>query len=138
MTTMMARVLLAVLAVAVIAWLGVLIRDTRLSASAGAVLFRTPPPTQRELQAALADLSDAQLLTPDPTPKVNQARFELFRGRDRAALTLADQVVSDEPANLDAWAVVFQAGQIVDPSRAQQARAAILRLNPQVGRSSRR
>lgn len=138
MTTMMARVLLALLAVGVIAWLGVMLRDVRLSESAGSVLFRTPPPSPQEFRGALADLSDAELLNPDPTPKVNRARFLLFRGRSAGALALAERVTVQEPDNLNAWGVVFQAGRAVDPASAAQARAAILRLNPYAGRPPQR
>lgn len=130
MTTMMARVPLALLAVAVIAWLGVMLRDVREVASAGNTIFGQPPPTRPQFDYAIKRLQGAELLNLDPNPRLDRARYLFIPRRYDEALELARSVAKDEPKNLDAWVVVFQAGQIIDPAIAAQARAAILRLNP--------
>jgi hypothetical protein len=134
---MLVRLALAVLAVVVVAWLGVMLRDTRTMESAGAVLFRSPPPSSPEFRRALSDMESAQFLNPDTNPRIYRARFLLLRKQDHAALALANDVVAAEPANINAWSVVFDAAQQVDPPRAAQARTEIVRLSPLISRGRR-
>ena len=134
MRPMPARIGLALVAVLALGWLGIMLRDAISLQDAGNVLFRQPPPPRAELDRALKQMKDSNVLNPDPTGDIDRARFLLLNDRPRAALTLADQVVADEPDNLNAWSVVFQAGSKVDPARAAAAKAAILRLDPQAAK----
>jgi hypothetical protein len=127
---MAARIFLTAAAVVVLAWVGVALRDAIVLQHAGDVLFRTPPPSQAQFDRALKQMKDSDFLNPDPTGKIDRARFLLLHGDAKGALTLADQVVADEPDNLAAWSVVYQAGQKVYPARADAAVVAITRLDP--------
>jgi hypothetical protein len=121
------RVAVAVVAVLVIAWLGVMERDERLlqrgvkASSAG--------------QAARAERAfrDARLLNPDSAPDV--LRSFLYAGTDRReeAQALTEEVLRREPDNLTAWVVLMR----VDPRSAQRALAARRRLDPVNARRSR-
>jgi tetratricopeptide (TPR) repeat protein len=127
---MFARIALALTAVLVLAWLGVLLRDTLLAVPAAFVIIEPKEPSQARFEAAMDDLRAAELLNPDRTPRLNQARF-LNRRRDyREALEIANEVAADEPDNIAAWVEVFRAASNVDDARAQQAKAKILELNP--------
>jgi hypothetical protein len=127
---MAARILLAAVAVIVLAWVGVALRDAIVLQHAGDVLFRTPPPSQAEFDKALEQMKDSDFLNPDQTGKIDRARFLLLHDDPKGALALAHQGVADEPDNLQGWSVVYQAGQKVDPARSQQAVVAITRLDP--------
>jgi len=127
---MASRILLAAVAVIVIAWLGVALRDAIVLQDAGSVLFKTPPPPQSEFDRALDRMESSDFLNPDQTGKIDRARFLLLHDDPKGALALADQVVADEPENLAGWSVVYLAGQKVDPARAQAAVVAITRLDP--------
>jgi hypothetical protein len=127
---MAARILLAAVAVVVLAWLGIALRDAILLQHGGDVLFRTPPPSQAEFDKAYKQMEDSDFLNPDQTGKIDRARFLLLHDDPGGALRLANQVVEDEPDNLAGWSVVYLAGQEVDQARAQQAVVAITRLDP--------
>ena len=126
--------LLVAVAVVALAWVGVALRDAVILQHAGDRLFSTPPPPQAEFQDALDEMKSSDFLNPDPTGKIDRARFLLLHKRPRQALDLANGVVADEPDNLAAWAVVYQAGTEVDPARAEVARTAIIRLDPQAAK----
>jgi hypothetical protein len=134
---MATRILLAAVAVVVLAWVGVALRDAIVLQHAGDVLFRTPPPPQAEFDSALDDMKSSDFLNPDPTGKIDRARFLLLHKRPGEALVLANGVVRDEPENIAAWAVVYQAGSVVAPARAEQAKLAIFTLDPQTAKRRR-
>jgi hypothetical protein len=137
MPAVIARILLAAVAVVVLAWTAVALRDAIQLQSAGDVLFRTPPPSQAEFDKALTKMKDSDFLNPDPTGKIDRARFLLLHDKPKQALALADGVVGDEPDNIAAWAVVYQSAALVDPARAEQAKLAIFRLDPQSAKRAR-
>lgn len=126
---MVARVLLAAIAVLAIAWTAVLLRDYELGHAAASHLTRpASDPAQRE--RALDRLRKARLLNPDSTWEVGRAGYYLFIGRQREAARLSEQIVRGEPANITAWNFLRLATARSDPRRSAQAAAAIRRLDP--------
>src|SRR3954462_11969479 len=134
---MAARILLAAVAVFVLAWVGIALRDQILLQDAGDVLFQTPPPPQSKFADALKQMEDSDFVNPDQTGRIDRARFLLLHKDPRGALRLADDVVADEPDNIAGWSVVDLAAQQVSPPRAQQAVVAITRLDPVAGAKAR-
>ena len=127
---MLARVLLAVCALIVIAWTGVLVRDHYLGKSAAAPLLYQPDLSDRDFRRNMDRLSDARFLDPDSAADLARTEYYLFRGRPRAAARVAEALVRSEPANADAWRLLWRATRVVDPTRAQEAAAELKRLNP--------
>jgi hypothetical protein len=124
-----ARVAVAVVAVAVIAWLGVMERDTRLLARADAAAHA------RDYAAAERDLRDADTLTADTTADVRLAfLLGVARKRGDEARAVLEDVVRREPDNLTAWGLLLSFSRESDPAAAARARAALRRLDPQRAR----
>ena len=128
----MARVAVAVVAVLLLAWLGVIERDTRLRSQAlkswdhGRVI------------RAEADLLRARSLDPDTAPDILRAALYLGRGERRRAATTVERVLGEEPQNLAAWSALLLIAGGHDPAAVRRARAAIRRLDPIGARGSRR
>jgi hypothetical protein len=122
-----ARVVLVVVALAAIGWLGVLERDTRLTARG--VVNATRLSTAGGFERAQSDLRAARLLNPDTTPDVDRAIVYRGSGRGAAGRALIEDVLRREPDNLTAWALLYTiAGR--DPAVARRALAARARLDP--------
>jgi len=129
-----ARVGLAAVAVAVVLWTAVLIRDARLvrDPAAAARAGIAPATAARAAQ----DLHRAGLLNPDAGLDVARGRFELLAGRPAEALRLGRAVARDEPDNVDAWVVVYAAaGALQDRPTAERAVSEIRRIDRFAGRS---
>jgi predicted Zn-dependent protease len=122
------RVAVALVAVAVIAWLGVMERDTRLRARGVATAGQLNSPGDRA--RAESDLRGARFLNPDTTPDVDRAALYLGDGRPRAAVALLEDVVRREPENRTAWAVLYGFARGRDAAAAGRALAALRRLDP--------
>jgi tetratricopeptide (TPR) repeat protein len=123
-----ARVCVAAVAVALIAWLGVMERDTRLLARG--VDAVQPGSGAAELARAESDLRAARLLNADTAPDVNRALLYRARGEEeRAAATLED-VLAREPDNLVAWAVLGLLARGRNDATVRRAEAAQRRLDP--------
>jgi predicted Zn-dependent protease len=111
------RILLALLAVIVIAWSCVLLRDLEVGRDA-------------------TDARDAARLegarTLDPSRYWDQVRAGvlLLNGNAKAAASAAEELVRAEPDNAVAWSVLRAATRRTDPGRSAQATAALRRLNP--------
>ncbi len=127
---MVTRAAVALVAVLAIGWLGVLLRDERVGASAADRIFYAPELPPAELGRQLDRMESARLLDPDPKVDLNRAGLLLLRGRRQEAAAIAGARARREPANLEAWRIVYQATRDSDPARAGQALAAIRRLNP--------
>ncbi len=127
---MVTRVAVALVAVLAIAWLGVLLRDERIGASAADRIFYAPKLPPAELERQLDRMEGARLLDPDPKVELNRAGLLLLRGRRQVAAAIAGAQARREPANLEAWRIVYQATRDTDPARAERALAEIRRLNP--------
>jgi hypothetical protein len=123
-----ARIAVAVLAVLVHAWLGVMERDVRLQARAADKSRHGATPA--ELRSAAADLRRATLLNPDATPDLARAVVENARGDRAGAIALVARVVAREPDNLLAWQVLALYARGRDPAALGRALAARRRLDP--------
>jgi tetratricopeptide (TPR) repeat protein len=125
---MAARLCVAVVAVVVIAWLGVMERDTRLLARG--VEAVKPGSGAAELAAAESDLRAARLLNADTAPDVNRALLYRARGEEERAERTLEDVLAREPDNLVAWAVLGLLARGRDEATVRRAAAAQRRLDP--------
>jgi hypothetical protein len=118
-----ARIAVAVIAVGMLGWLGIMERDLRLRAAG------LDAAQAGRLDSAERDLRASRLLNPDTAPDLTLAFVAQARGRSRAAIAQIDDVLRREPDNLAAWALLYRFGQN-DPARAARALAARRRLDP--------
>lgn len=125
---MAARVVVGVVAVLLIAWLGVMERDERLLQRG----VQTAAHARDAADAARAEraLRDARLLNPDSAPDTGRAVLYIGTSRNRQALDLIDELVRREPDNLTAWALLFEVSRGADPAGEQRALAQRRRLDP--------
>jgi predicted Zn-dependent protease len=118
-------VAVAVVAVVVLAWLGVMERDAREQAR-GVALAGVAGGAARADQA----FRRATFLNPDTAPDVARA-FTIGVGGDEArALRLLQDVLRREPDNLTAWGMVAAFARGRDPAALRRAFAARRRLDP--------
>jgi hypothetical protein len=127
--SLLSRIAIALLAVAVVAWSAVLLRDENLARDAEARLRANPDMPAPQFADSLQKLRDAELLNPGTQWILVRANVLLLRDKP-AALRVADSVLRGEPDNLGAWVVVAKATEGRDPERFAQANAEIRRLNP--------
>lgn len=127
---MPARLVLAVCAALVLAWVGVLVRDHYVGQSAAEQLLYEPDQSDSHFERNIARLEDSRFLNPGTTAKLARAQYYLFRGRPRAAARAAEELVRSEPENADAWQLLWRATSETDPARSREAAAALKRLNP--------
>jgi tetratricopeptide (TPR) repeat protein len=120
--------LVAVVAVLVVAWLGVMLRDARLQAGAVEAAGRLEAPGDAE--RAAADFRAARLLNPDTAPDVGLALLYQTEGRREQATALLEDVLEREPDNLTAWGLLYNVARTEDPATAQRAFDARRRLDP--------
>jgi hypothetical protein len=122
------RAAIALAAVVVLAWLGVMERDARLQARANTALGHLR--TSAQAARAEADLRRARLLNPDAAPDLSRVLLYQARGRWREGVALADRVVRREPDNLTAWLLLRSVAGDHDPGAVRRAQAALRRLDP--------
>jgi hypothetical protein len=127
---MLPRVALALCAVLIVAWLGVLVRDRDVGEESAAPLLYQPNMSEARFQRYIDRLGEARLLNPDPTVDVVLATYQLVRGHRRIAAEDAERIVRREPQNLTGWTILYRATQGRDPAVAARAAAAMRRLNP--------
>jgi hypothetical protein len=127
-----ARVAVAVVAVAVIAWLAVMERNVRLQARAVQTSDHLVVPGNAA--SAEAAFRDARLLNPDTAPDLGRAYVYQARGRRADAAALLSDIVRREPDNLIAWGVLHSLTRRSDPATARRALAAQARLDPLAAR----
>ena len=121
---MVARGVVAVVGVCLIAWLGVMERDRRLQARADDAIHA------RDLTRAERDLRGARLLNPDTAPDVTRAVLYRAGGQQERAIALLQDVVRREPDNLTAWSVLRLSAAGTDPAAFRRSLAALQRLDP--------
>jgi hypothetical protein len=138
MGSVLQRGALVVVALLVLGWLGVLYRDRRVGQDAADAIFYRPELPRAEFERQLDRLREARLMDPDRYWDLTRARYLLLRDRPRRALHAAEEIVGDEPDNLEAWLVVYQAAELVDSSRTGEAIDRIRQLNPRLLRGSAR
>ncbi len=118
-----ARGMLAALAVVLIAWFGLLARDHELGTAASQRIVDEPDMGAAQWHDAMRDLKRAELLDPSTDWSLIRAQYLLLRDRP-AALAVAEDVLRREPDNLGAWWVVLRATRTSDPARQPRGRAA--------------
>ena len=125
---MLARVAVAVVASIVLAWLGLMERNTRLEARgterSAALAVRG------NLARADADLRGAQRLRPDTEPELKRAFLYVGAGRPADAAAILEGILRREPDNLAAWGALFNVSRDRDPAAADRALDARRRLDP--------
>jgi predicted Zn-dependent protease len=124
------RLLLALCAVVVLAWVGVLVRDHYVGENAANTLLYQPNLSDREFDHHMERIEDSRFLNPSSSGDLARAKYYLVRGRPRAAARVAERLVRSEPDNVDAWRLLWRATLDNDPARARQAAAQVMRLNP--------
>jgi cytochrome c-type biogenesis protein CcmH/NrfG len=124
----LARACVAVIALAVLAWLGIMERNVRLEAR-GAAAVRPGAPVDG-LEAAETDLRRARLLNPDAQPDIDLALVYRARGEAARASAAIEDVVRREPDNRVAWGVAFVLARGRDQEASARALAALRRLDP--------
>jgi predicted Zn-dependent protease len=120
-----ARAGIAVVAVLVLAWLGLIESDVRLEAR-GTELSAVPG----NLARADADLRAAQRLNPDTGPEFKRAFLYVGAGRPVDAAAILEGILRREPDNLAAWGALFNVARGRDATAAERALAARRRLDP--------
>jgi len=125
------RIALAIVAVLLMAWSLVLFRDERIGRAAADRVLHQPGMSQSEWARSLAQLRQAELLNPGTEWDTLRAAALVLRDK-RAALRVAESVVSREPEYLNAWIVVLNATRGRDTRRSAEAVAQIRRLSPPV------
>jgi len=124
-----ARVLLAVAALAAAAWVGASLRSAQLEAQAGEALGGSDPGRV----AKAADLFErARKWAPYQAPVASEIPLLYSTGRQRRAIQLTDDLVRREPENPIAWSVLASVSP--DPARRRVARRRLRELSPPVER----
>jgi hypothetical protein len=132
----LARVCVAVIAFAVLGWLGIMERDVRLEARGAAAVRPGAPPGR--LAAAGTDLRRARMLNPDAQPDIDLALLYRARGEAARASATIEDVVRREPDNRVAWGVLAVLARGRDPEASARALDALRRLDPFNARRARR
>ena len=124
------RVALAVIAVLVLGWAGVLLRDLRLGEEAAFRAYFGPSESPAQRDRDLRRLEDAALLDPSSEWDLARATYHLNSGDPRRAAVVAEELVQKEPENLVAWTALSRATRETDQARSARAAEAVERLNP--------
>ena len=125
---MIARAVVVVFALVVLAWLGVMERDMRLEARGVDAARRLSEPGS--FARADADLRAARFLNPDTAPDFSRALLYQAAGRPRRATALVEDIVRREPDNRLAWGLLRSIAGDRDPATAARALAEQRRLDP--------
>jgi hypothetical protein len=128
-----ARAALLVLALIAGAWLVAGYRSLVLEARGEAILEESKraelPPG--ELERGRDYFERARRLNADNTPLLDESLLLAYEGHHDEAVALAEQVVAEEPENLDGWISVYLTSLgAKHPRRAAVALREIRRLNP--------
>jgi len=124
----LARVGVAVVAVLVIGWLGLMERDVR--ADKRGTALSAEPSVPGYVARADAELRAAQRLNPDTEPELKRAFLYVGAGQPERAASIVEGIVRREPDNLAAWGALFNVARDRDPAAAERALDARRRLDP--------
>jgi predicted Zn-dependent protease len=124
------RVALAALAVLVLAYLSVGLRNVVL-ADRGERLAALLDPTAAQVDEAEDLLERARLLDPDTRPLLVEGTLLAARGTDEGR-ALLERAVEREPDNVLAWSLLADATREADPARSREALARMRELSPPV------
>ena len=111
------RVSMALVAVLVLAWLAVLLRDYEVGRDG--LVERDPE-----------QVESARLLDPNRSWELSLAGVYLLGGDSRRAAAEAERLVAAEPENAAAWSLLRAATRETEPARSAQAAAELRNLNP--------
>lgn len=144
---MIARIVLAVAALAAALWIGASLRSAQLQSEATSELRAAYLPgargvpaaqagrTKRRHQHRAADLFErSRHWAPYQVSVDNEAALLASLGRRRRAVELLDVLVRREPDNPQAWAVLGQVTRRTDPARSRAALRRSRELSPPVAR----
>ena len=120
---MIARACVALVAVVVLAWLGLNERAVRLQADGIAATGR------QDFDAAERHFRRARLWNPDPTPDLQRSYVYAASSRQPQAVALLEDVLRREPDNRSAWGLLLDFSE-EEPAVARRAREALRRLDP--------
>jgi cytochrome c-type biogenesis protein CcmH/NrfG len=124
------RVVLALVAVLVLGWLGVLYRGERVARAASDKIYYENPLAPAEYERQMNRLRDARVLDPDRSWQLVQVRYMLLYDQPRRAIDAAERFVRSEPDNVEGWVLLFNAARELDSGRSREAADQIRRLNP--------
>ncbi|HZJ29746.1 MAG TPA: hypothetical protein VFD37_07145 [Solirubrobacterales bacterium] len=133
---MLTRILLVAIALPALCWVAILTRDQVVGQPALDRLEAQVNASGTELRRDLRRLRDADLLTPDTTWRIGEAKVWLRGFQPRRAAAAAERVVAAEPESYEAWGLLYAATHSIDRRRAAQALARMERLNPLAVRSA--
>jgi hypothetical protein len=131
-----ARAAVALVAVVLLGWLGVMYSDAREQARGVEAAGRVE--TEADFRRADAHFRRASRLNPDTAPDLARAWLRYGRARTRPAIAGVEEVLRREPDNLTAWGMLFTMTRDVDRAAASRALAARRRLDPVNARPRRR
>jgi hypothetical protein len=126
----LARFVLALVAVLMLAWLGIMERDTRVQ-SRGLEAARAG-----DVPRALADLRSAGFLNPATSGEQVRAVLYFGQGDRPSATAILRDVVRREPDNLAGWRDLVIVARGADPVLLRRAQAEVRRLDRLDARAS--
>lgn len=121
---MTARVVVALMAVVVLAWLGVAERNWRVQSQALAESGQTP------ISNAYRDFRRARFLNPDTAPDVLLGLLDSVHSQRARGIARLEDVVQREPENLFAWGQLYKIAHGRNAAVTRRALAALARLDP--------
>jgi len=127
--SVLARTVLALIAIVLIAWFSVLAYNHAVGWNASLRIVAEPGMGAAEWQRSMDDFRRAEWLDPSTDWSIIRAQYWLLRDK-RMALRAADSVLRREPDNLAAWSAVLRASDGIEPARHREALMQIQRLNP--------
>ena len=130
MPSVLPRVAIALVAILMLAWSVVLWRDQVIGGAAEDRIFGNPRLTDADWQRTLDDFKSAELLDPGTEWDVTRAGALILKGDRAESAAITEDVLEDEPDNLQAWVVLRKATEGRDRERFAEAEAQIRRLNP--------
>jgi predicted Zn-dependent protease len=129
MREMLVRIALLAIALLVLGWLTVLLRDHRIVDEVSPGLIGDTSLSAQQFERDARRLERAALLNPDPTWRLNLGLALLERDPRRSVREL-ESVVASEPDNLLAWKILHVAARQFDRGLAARARTQVKRLDP--------
>jgi hypothetical protein len=128
--TVFARLVLVIVAVLVLAWIAVLLRDFTIGHDAAERSVFDSRSSHAQRLADRRSLEDAELLDPSSYWALAHASNLLRDGERRRSVAEAEALVRDEPEDFAAWGLLANATRASDPARAAEADARREQLNP--------
>ena len=131
---MVARLLVAVAALAVAGWLAVEALGARADTELTGLVLSPKPLTAAQQARARVLVDRAARLNPDTRPDEIRGILRLRAGDSRGAARAFQAIVRAEPENLGAWALLARAAGGYDATLAARARSRVRALAPPVTR----